>query len=107
SVVSVMIIMVMATGLRIKNTPVEALPTSEIVRASGDLVEQQHEEQTLLGDVEKISSAIEEVQAQALKRERERDVLALAVTGLDQQIRGARQVAEQSPPDGQLTAKVI
>jgi len=107
SVVSVMIIMVMATGLKIKNTPVEALPTSEVARAGGDLAQKQHEEQTLLGDVKKISTEIEEVQIQALKRERERDVLALAVTGLDQQIRGARQAAQEPPPDSQLTAKVI
>src|SRR5208283_102428 len=80
SVVSVMIIMVMATGLKIKNTPLEVMPTSEVARASGDLTQKKHEEETLLGDVKKVSAEIEEVQSQALKRERERDVLALAVT---------------------------
>jgi len=37
SVVSVMIIMVMMTGLKIKNTPVDVLPTSEVARADDDL----------------------------------------------------------------------
>ena len=41
SVVSIMIIMVMMTGLKIENTPLDALPTSEVERASGDLVEKQ------------------------------------------------------------------
>ena len=58
--------------------------------------------------MEKISREIEEVQTQTAKRERERDTLALAVTGLDQQLRGARQTAAQrSSPDVNLTAKVI
>ncbi len=107
SVVSVMIIMVMMTGLKIKNTPLEAQPTSEVARAGGDLVQKQHEEQTLRGDVEKIAKEMEQVQAQTASREHERDILALAVTGLDQQLRGARQPAAQSPPDAQLAAKVI
>ena len=70
-------------------------------------MQNQHEEATLRGDVARISAEMEQVQNQAAKRERERDVLALAVTGLDQQLRGARQAGQQSPPDGQLTAKVI
>ena len=108
SVVSVMIIMVMMTGLKIKNTPPEALPTSEVARAGGDLVQKQHEEQTLRGDVEKIATEMEQVQTQTAMRERERDILVLAVTGLDQQLRGARQTAaQQPPPDGQLAAKVV
>jgi hypothetical protein len=108
SVVSVMIIMVMMTGLKIKNTPLDALPTSEVARAGGDLVQKQHEETTLRGDVEKISKEMEQVQTQTAKRERERDILVLAVTGLDQQLRGVRQAAvQQTQPDGQWTAKVI
>ena len=107
SVVSVMIIMVMMTGLKIKNTPLEAQPTSEVARAGGDLVQKQREEQTLRGDVEKIAAEMEQVQTQTAKRTRERDILVLAMTGLDQQLRGARQAAQQSPPDGQLAAKVI
>ncbi len=108
SVVSVMIIMVMMTGLKIKNTPPDAKPTSEVVRAGGDLRQKQHEEQALHDDVQRISTEMEEVRTQTAVRERERDVLVLATTGLDQQLRGARQSAAQpSPSDGQLAAKVI
>ena len=107
SVVSVMIIMVMMTGLKIKNTPPDALPTSEVLRASGDLVQKQQEEQTLRGDVEKIATEMEQVERQTAVRERERDILSLAVTGLDQQLRGARQTAaQQAPPDIRVAAKV-
>ena len=63
SVVSVMIIMVMMTGLKIKNTPLDALPTSEVARAGGDLAQKRHEEQTLRGDVEKIAAEMEQVQS--------------------------------------------
>ena len=71
-------------------------------------MQKQHEEQTLRGDVEKIATEMEQVQTQTAVRQRERDILVLAVTGLDQQLRGARQAAaQQSPPDGQLAAKVI
>ena len=73
SVVSVMIIMVMMTGLKIKNTPPDAQPTSEVARAGGDLVQKQHEEQTLRGDVEKIATEMEQVQTQtAVRRARTR-----------------------------------
>jgi len=108
SVVSVMIIMVMMTGLKIKNTPPDAQPTSEVARAGGDLVQKQHEEQMLRGDVDKIATEMEQVQAQTAVRQRERDILVLATTGIEQQLRGARQAAtQQSPPDGQLAAKVM
>ena len=108
SVVSVMIIMVMMTGLKIKNTPPDVPPTCEVARAGGDLVQKRHEEQTLRGDVEKIATEMQAVQTETAKRQHERDILVLATTGLDQQLRGARQsAAQQSPPDGRLAAQVI
>lgn len=48
-----------------------------------------------------------QIQAQTTMRQRERDILALAVTGLDQQLHSARQPARQSVTDEQLTARVI
>ena len=107
SVVSVMIIMVMMTGLKIKNTPLEAQPTSEVARAGGDLLQKQHEEQTLRGDVQNIAKEMEQVRSETVLRQHERDILVLAVTGLDQQLRGARQPAAQSPSDAQLAAQVM
>ena len=51
---------------------------------------------------------MEQVQAQRAVRERERDALVLAVTGLDAELRGGRQdQRRQSPQEGQLAAKVI
>ena len=108
SVVSVMIIMVMMTGLKIKNTPPDAEPTGELARAGGDLVEKRREEESLRSDVQKIAREMEEIQVQTAARGRDRDILALATTGLDQELRGARQAATRAaPPDGRLTAKVI
>jgi hypothetical protein len=107
SVVSVMIIMVVMTGLKIKNSAIEVLSTSGVVQANGDLVQKREEEKTLRGDVERIAAEMGQIQAQTAKRERERDILALAVTGLDQQLRGARQTAAQAAPDERVAAKVI
>ncbi len=103
-----MIIMVMMTGLKIKNTPVDALPTSEVTRAGGDLAQKRGEEQSLRGDVERLAAEMEQVRSQTAMRQRQRDALALATTELDQQLRGARQpAANPSPSDGQLAARVI
>ena len=107
SVVSVMIIMVVMTGLKIKNSAIEVLPTSEVVQANGDLVQKRQEEKALRGDVQKIVAEMGQIQTQTAKRERERDILALAVTGLDQQLRGARQTASQAAPDDHVAVKVI
>src|SRR6516225_7363778 len=91
SVVSVMIIMVMMTGLKIKNTPPEAALSGEAARAAGDLAQKASDEQLLRGEIEALERERREVQAQTALRAKERDVLSLAVTGLDQQLRGARQ----------------
>jgi hypothetical protein len=107
SVVSVMIIMVMMTGLKIKNTPQDAESLGSMAEARGDLLQEQSEEGTLRGDVKKIAAAMEEVHAETLIRERERDTLALAVANLDQQLRGARQTARQAPSDSHLAALVV
>jgi hypothetical protein len=108
SVVSVMIIMVMMTGLKIKNTPPDAEPSGEIVRARGDLVQKQTEESAIRGDVEKIADEMEKVRTRTAAIERDRDVLSLAVTTLDQQLRGARQKASaQSSFNSQLESRVL
>lgn len=107
SVVSVMIIMVMMTGLKIKNTPPEAAITAEVARAAGDLTQKENDECALHGEVQSLDAQMQQIQAQTTVRKRERDVLALTVTGLDQQLRGARQpAAPQQSDNGQLAAKV-
>ena len=101
SVVSVMIIMVMMTGLKIKNTPPDAQPTSEVARAGGDLVQKQQRR----ADAPRRRGEDRRGDAAGSSpdglRQRERDILALAVTGLDQQLRGARQTgASNRRPTG-------
>ena len=108
SVVSVMIIMVMMTGLKIKNTPPEALPTSEVARAGGDLLQKQQRRadasrrrgKNRHGDGAGSSPdghAAAGTRYPGPGRDRARSA-----------VRGARQpAAQQSPPDGQLAAKVI
>lgn len=107
SVVSVMIIMVMMTGLKIKNTPPEAAVSGEVVRAAGDLAQKENDEQLLRREIESLDKQRREVQAQTAVRARERDILSLAVTGLDQQLRGARQKeAAQKADNGEIAFKV-
>jgi hypothetical protein len=107
SVVSVMIIMVMMTGLKIKNTPPDAALTGEVARAAGDLAQKETDEQALHGEIAALEKETNEVKAQTAVRARERDILSLAVTGLDQQLRGARQqAAAQQPGSGEIAVKV-
>ncbi len=107
SVVSVMIIMVMMTGLKIKNTPPDAALSAEAARAAGDLAQKASDEQALRGEIVALDKAMREVQAQTRPSARERDILSLAVTGLDEQLRGARQqTAVQKTDNGQFAAKV-
>ena len=105
SVVSVMIIMVMMTGLKIKNTPPEAALRGDVARAAGDLAQKETDEHSLHGEIKALENEMNEVKAQTALRQRERDILSLAVTGLDQQLRGARQPAAQDPA-GDFSAKV-
>jgi hypothetical protein len=106
SVVSVMIIMVMMTGLKIKTTPPEAAVTSEVARAAGDLDQKKTDEQSLRRDIKALENQMNEVRAQTAVRQRQRDILALAVTGLDQELRGARQAANSRPQTRDFAADV-
>ena len=58
SIVSVMIIMVMMTGLKIKNTPVDAQPTVEITRVSGELARAVAGEKTIRDEIAQIAAAV-------------------------------------------------
>jgi hypothetical protein len=107
SVVSVMIIMVMMTGLKIKNSPQSAEPSGAVARARADLDQKQADELALNRDVKKIAAAMEQVQARTAAVQRDRDVLSLAVTTLDQQLRGAHQKAAHQAGDPQWEAKLL
>jgi hypothetical protein len=102
-----MIIMVMMTGLKIKNTPPPAAVSGEVARAAGDLVQKGNDERGLRGEIDALEKEMNEVNAQTAVRARERDILSLAVTGLDQELRGARQQAtSQKTDNGEIALKV-
>jgi hypothetical protein len=108
SVVSVMIIMVVMTGLKIKNTSQDAEPSGDVVRARHELAQRQNDEGTVRGDVEKITQEMEQVRAQTAAVDHDREILLLAVTTLDQQLRGARTKSQQlSSESGQLEAQLV
>lgn len=92
SVVSIMIIMVLMTGLKIKHTPVEA-PAAEVAQVKSELTKELAGEQTVQLDVLKVASEIETLQRETALRKRDRDMLAMAVTSLEQRVQGTSQQA--------------
>ena len=86
SVVSIMIIMVLMVGLRIKNGPAELPPDHPAARASVDLAAAAATEQSLRKDVLKTAGEIQQVQQELMIRQRHRDVLALAVLTMEQAV---------------------
>ncbi len=89
SVVSIMIIMVVMEGIRIKNAPVTvALPATP---ADAELEKDLAAEQSLRGDVWKMAEEIRGVQREAAVRGTERDLLATTVSAVEHQIQERRQ----------------
>ncbi|MGA2032670.1 MAG: hypothetical protein ABSG68_10460 [Thermoguttaceae bacterium] len=91
SVVSIMIIMVLVTGLKIKNMPVEALLRGESAELHSELSKELASEQSVRGDVLKTVAQIENIKREILARGQERDELAFAVAGLEQKLGADRQ----------------
>jgi hypothetical protein len=91
SVVSIMIIMVLMSGMKIKNTPVEVPLPAEATAAKAELQKELTTEESLHGDVWKTAAEIEHLQHEAEVRKAERDTLALAVATSEHQIQEARQ----------------
>jgi hypothetical protein len=89
SVVSIMIIMVVMVGMRIKNTPVTvAIPANP---ATKELEKEVATEQSLRGDMHKITEEIRTVQQEAVRRGLQRNVLATMVTAVEEKIQERRQ----------------
>lgn len=89
SVVSIMIIMVVMEGMRIKNTPVKvAIPSAS---AAVDLEKDLAEEQSLRADIWKLAEDVRAVQRQAAARGLERDMLATVATAAEQEVAERRQ----------------
>jgi len=107
SVVSVMIIMVLMVGLRIKNTPV-AVPTASIAAApNAALAQDAATEQSLRQDVLKTAAEMEGVTRQAFLRKQQRDRLAVLVTSVEQKLDASHgQLEGQSREDLDLQRKV-
>jgi hypothetical protein len=89
SVVSIMIIMVVMEGMRIKNAPVTAaLPAPP---ADAKLEKDLAAEQSLRGDVWKLAEEIQGVQREVAARGTERDLLATTVAAVEHQVQERRQ----------------
>jgi hypothetical protein len=87
--VSIMIIMVVMVGMRIKNTPVTvAIPSNPAVT---ELEKEVATEQSLRGDVRKLAEEIDTVQNEAAERGLQRNVLATMVSAVEQKIQERRQ----------------
>ncbi len=89
SVVSIMIIMVVMEGVRIKKTPVQvAIPANPAAEA---LKKDLATEQALRGDVLRTAAEIEDLQRETLARTLQRNALAVAVARVDQAIQRQRR----------------
>jgi hypothetical protein len=94
SVVSIMIIMVVMEGSRIKNAPVLAAIQDDPLTA--ELEKDVSEEHSMRSDILKSAEEIERLNQEASARAFQRDVLATAVSALEQKIElHRRQLDEQ------------
>ena len=94
SVVSIMIIMVVMEGSRIKNAPIQAAIQSDPVTA--ELEKDLHEERSLEGDIINSAEEIEHLKRESAARCLERDMLATAASALEQKVEShRRQLDEQ------------
>jgi hypothetical protein len=92
SVVSIMIIMVVMVGMRIKNTPVTvAIPANA---ATDELEKEAATEESLRGDIAKISEQTRSVQSENVRRGLQRNMLATMVTAVEQKIQERRQTLD-------------
>ena len=128
SVVSILIILFMMTGVKIKNTPVDlaaggkgdsphlceapfgpfrqmgAVPFSPRVELAGDLAA----EQTMRDEVLKTARQVQEVQSEAVVRQQERDMLATAVAAIQRETLGKKeQLSAKSQQDTELDRAIL
>jgi hypothetical protein len=107
SIVSIMIIMVLMTGLKIRHAPVDAAALEALPPADEELSRDLGEEQTLRRDVLALAGEIRDVEQQTLLRQGERDMLASAVRALEIDVEGGRQqAAGEGPPDTALSVRL-
>jgi hypothetical protein len=107
SVVSILIIMILMVGMRIKNTPVDAPLTGEAAQASTELEKSRSGEESFYGEVFKLGDQLEALQQEAAARAVQRNTLATLVSAAEYQIQGRRaEMDEQSRGDFDVVQQV-
>ncbi len=102
SVVSIMIIMVVMEGTRIKNAPIQAAIQSDPLTA--ELEKDAREEVSLKGDILNSAQEIEHLKHESTAQFMQRDMLATTVSALEQKIEAhRRQLDEQKRRQFDLT----
>jgi hypothetical protein len=98
SVVSIMIIMVVMEGTRIKNAPVTvSIPASP---ATAELQKDLAQEQAVRGDVRKVTQQVNNLQQEAAARGMQRDVLATMVSAVEHKLQERRQQLDGTKQTG-------
>jgi len=107
SVVSILIIMILMVGMRIKNTPIEAPLTGKAAQATAELAKSRSDEQSFCGDVVKLGEQLQGLEQEAAARAVQRNVLATLVSTLELNIRSRReQMDGQSRSDFDVVQKL-
>ena len=91
SVVSIMIIMVVMEGSRIRNTPVDPALLADSPEVQAVVQKGQAAEASLRGEILKTAREIQHVSTQAELRMQERDTLATVVAAMERKIADRRQ----------------
>jgi hypothetical protein len=91
SVVSIMIIMVVMEGSRIRNTPVDPSLVADSPEVKAAVEKGQAAEASLRGEILKTAREIQNVGAQAQVRMQQRDALATVVAALERKVADRRQ----------------
>ncbi len=107
SVVSIMIILVVIEGTRIKNAPLDSALLGGVAPAVTGLEKDQASEQSVEGDVLKLAAEIERVKREAAARGVQRDLLATYVSAAEHEISARReQMSEKERARFDLTRKL-
>lgn len=91
NIVGILIILVIVTGLRIKNVPIKEAEEQAVRNAAVSLETEMAIEGSLRTDVMKTVEQIRNLQQEAVKRSRERALLATGVAALEQELKTARE----------------
>jgi hypothetical protein len=110
SVVSILIILFMMTGVKIKNTPVDLAAglSSAAAKTGVELAGDLAAERTMRQEVLKTARQVQEVQSEALLRQQERDMLATAVAAIQRETLGKKeQLSAKSQQDTELDRAIL